>query len=357
MGKLKHSRNSQNGCDAGPIDFVIMWVDGSDPDWQEQRKIYAKREGKVEDSESNCESRYRDWGLLPYWFRGIERFAPWVNKVYFVTCGHIPSWLKTDNKKLVVVKHSDFMPSDFLPTFSSHAIELNLYRIAGLSERFVYFNDDMFLTKPAAPSDFFDGDRPKDIAALNVHCYDLDKPIQLIATRDCGVVNSHFDEKKSIKRNLAKWLYWGYGLELMRTILLMPWPRFPGFYMPHCPQSLTKQTCEEVWHAEPEILRQTCSHRFRADTDVNQWVFRCWQIAKGQFSPRSKSFSKSFFFQSNDKGKIVRNAVLAIQKQSFTSVCVNDAEMSQSEFETYKSSIQDAFKALLPNKCSFEKGV
>lgn len=106
------------------------------------------------------EERYRDWDNLKYWFRGVERYAPWVNKIYFVTCGQIPEWLNTENPKLVCINHSDYMKEEYLPTFSSHPIELNLYRIGDLSEKVVYFNDDMFLINKVKPEDFFVNDKP-----------------------------------------------------------------------------------------------------------------------------------------------------------------------------------------------------
>ena len=62
------------------IDFVVLWVDGNDPQWQAQK---AKYQGKTLD-DSNAAHRFRDWGLMPYWFRAVEKFCPWVRKVHFV---------------------------------------------------------------------------------------------------------------------------------------------------------------------------------------------------------------------------------------------------------------------------------
>ena len=129
------------------IDFVVMWVDGNDPAWQKEKEKDSPR--KTDDS--NSANRFRDWGLMPYWFRAIEKFTPWVRKIHFVTWGHLPEFLDTTNPKLNIVKHSDFMPEGTLPTFSSHALEVNLHRIPGLADNFVYFNDDMLLTSPVKP--------------------------------------------------------------------------------------------------------------------------------------------------------------------------------------------------------------
>src|SRR5699024_762488 len=103
----------------------------------------------------NDVNRYRNFGFFKFWFRSVEKYAPWVNKVYLITSGHLPKWLDLDNEKLVHIKHSDYIPDEYLPTFSSRPIELNLHRIEALSEEFVLFNDDMFLSAPTSPSDFF----------------------------------------------------------------------------------------------------------------------------------------------------------------------------------------------------------
>ncbi len=89
------------------------------------------------DEDANADCRYRDYGLLRYWFRSVERFAPWVNRMFFVTCGQKPEWLDENNPRLRLVNHADYIPAACLPTFQSNTIELNLHRIPDLSERFV----------------------------------------------------------------------------------------------------------------------------------------------------------------------------------------------------------------------------
>ena len=79
------------------IDFVITWVDGNDPAWRKDFEYYSELEGRDIDKRV---VRFRDWENLQYWFRGVEKFAPWVNKIYFVTYGHVPGWLNTEHPKL-----------------------------------------------------------------------------------------------------------------------------------------------------------------------------------------------------------------------------------------------------------------
>ena len=131
------------------IDFVLPWVDGNDPKWLKEKNKYITYKG---DSNIN---RYRDFDNLKYLFRGIEKYASWVNKIFFVTWGHIPKWLNTNNEKIRIVKHDEFIPKEYLPTFNSNVIELNLHRIQDLSEHFVLFNDDVFILEKNISLRFF----------------------------------------------------------------------------------------------------------------------------------------------------------------------------------------------------------
>jgi len=130
------------------IDFVVLWVDSNDPEWIASYNHY-RPEKPLQNN-----ARFRNWGLFRYWFRSVERYAPWVNKVYLVTNGKFPDWINPDCEKLVLVKHSDFIPQKYLPTFNSKTIELNLGRIDSLSEHFVYFNDDIFINAPVTPDKY-----------------------------------------------------------------------------------------------------------------------------------------------------------------------------------------------------------
>ena len=333
------------------IDIVLPWVDGEDPVWKSEKQKYNPN-----DLIPGSEVHYRNWDNLQYWFRSVEAYAPWVRKIHFITWGHLPSWLNTRHSKLNIVNHRDYIPSQYLPTFSSHVIELNMHRIKGLSEQFIYFNDDFFLCKPTKPEDFFKNGLPCDIAALNVHCYALSRMIQLIATRDCGVINEHFSMKEVLKRDFLKWFRLDYGTVLLRTLCLFESPRFPGFFITHAPQPFLKSTFTKVWDAEYDVLDETCLHKFRQMTDVNQWVVREWQIAEGNFIPRKKSFSKAFYLESDrNLKKLLTGAVDSIKNKRIPMICINDGDMSPDVFEHCKSSINNAFQEKFPEKCSFEK--
>ena len=133
------------------IDFVLLWVDGADPKWQHEFLRYRKQK----DHTNTDTSKYRDWGTLRYLFRGIETFTPWVRKIHFVTWGHLPEWLDTSHSKLHIVNHKDFIDRSFLPLFSPNPLEIFMHNIKGLSEKFVYLNDDTFFVRPILPERFF----------------------------------------------------------------------------------------------------------------------------------------------------------------------------------------------------------
>ena len=139
------------------IDAVYTWVNGSDPEWLKQMLSYRNQSEEMNEKDSaTATNRFRDNDELKYSLRSIERFAPWIHKVFIVTNGQIPNWLDTNNPKVEIVTHEQIFqnPND-LPTFSSAAIETNLHRIPGLSDYFVYFNDDVFLGRPVYPYDFY----------------------------------------------------------------------------------------------------------------------------------------------------------------------------------------------------------
>ena len=127
-------------------DVVYTWVDGNDPAWKSLFRAYCDSRDQSESQEGLGATRFQQHDELRYSLRSIEAYAPWVSRIYLVTNGQVPNWLDTHNDRLVLVNHDEiFTNKSDLPTCNSYAIEFNLHRIRGLSDRFVYFNDDMFL--------------------------------------------------------------------------------------------------------------------------------------------------------------------------------------------------------------------
>lgn len=329
-----------------PIDFVMIWVDGNDPEWRREK---AKYDGSVITT-SNSEVRFRDWDNLQYWFRSVEKFAPWVNKIHFVTWGHLPEWLDTTNPKLNIVKHSDYIPEEYLPTFSSHTIELNLHRIEGLAEQFVYFNDDIFLTAPVKPEDFFKNGKPCDTVAQDCIFFGKDSAGPFNGA-DITVINSHFKKKAVIKNNLGKWLSPKNSFRnVVKTLLLYPWPWFPGLYYQHASNSFLKSTFETVWAKEFEALDETCSHRFRKSGDLNQWVMKFWQQAEGNFEVRPEKFAYCYHVKESNFNALCED----IPSGRRAMLCINDTSKTK-HFEDKKKKLKEVFEDCFPEISSFER--
>lgn len=326
------------------IDFVIPWVDGNDPEWKKEKERFSSHKTSEDDAR---EIRFRDWETLRYWFRGVEKYAPWVNKIHFITWGHLPEWLNIEHPKLHIVNHRDYIPEKYLPTFSSHVIELNMHRIPGLSEHFVYFNDDIFILKPLIETDFFVNGLPCDLCVANAITPRLGEfsPILLQTT---SYINKHFNKREDLRKNFWKWFSPKYGKLLIRTLCLTPWKFHTGFYNHHLAVPYKKETLETVWKEEPAILDQTCLHRFRNDQDVSQYIFRYWQLASGNFVPHK--ILGRYVNMGDDNSKIYR----MIEKPAGKLLCINDKD-NNADFEEEKIKMITVFESSFPNKSVFEK--
>ena len=138
-----------------PIDVVYTWVDGTDPDWIHEFAAYLPDQTTGLAEHATAPARFSASDELRFSLRSVEINMPWVRRIYVVTNGQRPGWLR-ESDRLQLISHKEIwgaMPG--LPTFNSHAIESRLHHIDGLAEHFVYFNDDIIVMRPAQPQDFF----------------------------------------------------------------------------------------------------------------------------------------------------------------------------------------------------------
>ena len=174
------------------IDFVILWVDGNDEKWQAEKNKYLQ-DGLS--SKATSSNRFRDWDILKYWFRSVEKFAPWVNNIYFVTYGHLPKFLNVNHPKIKIVNHKDYIPNEYLPTFNSSAIEIGINNIPNLEEKFVFFNDDMFILDKVEPSVFFKNKLPCDQYVENVITPSEDVFSKLLFN-NVAIINKYYNNQQ-----------------------------------------------------------------------------------------------------------------------------------------------------------------
>lgn len=323
------------------IDFVITWVDGNDEKWLAEKQKYSNVKG---DSSKN---RFREYDNLQYLFRGIEKYAPWVNKVYFITWGHLPVWLNTNCEKLEIINHKDYIPTEYLPTFSSNVIEMNLHRIESLSEKFVVFNDDFFVLKNLKQKDFFENDLPKDmyIEFVKQNCSNRHK---IMKRNYDEIINKYFSKKDFVKNNLSRVFNLKYGMKNFKTLSNIGKKEFCDFHNEHLTRPFLKKTFKEIWEKEFEKVDAACKNKFRADNDLGTMICRYWQLLSGNFIPTG-SMGK-YFDLSNDNSQIIK----AIEKHKHKIICVNDADPNI-DFEKAKQELNMVLQKTLPNKSSFEK--
>jgi len=165
---INHNKPNDFKINEIDIDLVYTWVDGSDSEWLESKKKYMtiEKKDKKKSKNSITSNRYRNLDELKYSLRTVVNFLPFIRKIYIVTNGQRPSWLKLDDK-IELITHEQIFPKPptcggeiikdfYLPTFNSIAIEANLHRIPGLSEYFIYLNDDVFIGQPMKREHFLD---------------------------------------------------------------------------------------------------------------------------------------------------------------------------------------------------------
>lgn len=328
-----------------PIDFVVLWVDGSDIEWKKEFNKHLPDNLKYKTLDIN-ENRYRDNGLLKYWFRGVEKYAPWVNKIHFVTNGQKPDWLNINHPKINWVKHSDYIDSKYLPLFNSSAIEISIHKIPNLSEHFVYFNDDFFLTNTVSPYYYYNKNgKPKDMAFLYTIGHDL---FGHLLMNNESLIESILNKKNCIKKNWKKWFSLKYGKKLVSTLYF--WKRVNHAYirLHHFSQPYCKETFQSLWNIADKELSTTLNNRYRDITDYTHNVYREFSLFNGDFVPTNHYKGRKFFDITDNTGIIVKT----INNKHIHEIVLNDHECD--DYEQRIKLISETFEKKLPNKSCFE---
>lgn len=224
-----------------PIDVVYTWVDDSDPDWRSEKESYLPTIDDGEDLSAGT-MRFRNRDELKYSVRSVRTLMPWVRNIYIVTADQRPAWLAQESE-IIVVSHSEIFPTQsVLPVFNSHAIESCLHRIPGLSEHFLYFNDDTMLLRMQVPSNYFHANGTAKFFLSPVK-------VDLRPKED---VEPHMWAAQNNRRILQE----RFGKTITRGMLHTPYPH-------------RKSTLQQIEADYPEIFRTVRSAKFRSETDIS----------------------------------------------------------------------------------------
>ena len=333
-----------------PIDVVYLWVDGNDAIWRAKREAALAQlpqdTGAAMARYSNVEGRFRDNHELRYSLRALEKFFPQHGHVYIVTAAQAPDWLRPSDR-LTLVDHRDLMPEASLPTFDSGHIESWIHHIPGLSERYFYFNDDVFLGAPLNSNDWFtsDGfyvtwsDEPEVTdEAMRTDATSLENACRLSI------------EWLTAQARLA--LAGQAAAPLSRTQDPLYQSTFRTFA--HSPRPMRRSILLELETTAPELFAGVRSTVFRSwdkPTIVSDFVLR-WALAHGLAQLRTYRHGH---VSTGDADQEAQLQALAAEFGALDFFCINDTTDDAQHDDPRLLNVQTVLQAVLPHASAFEQ--
>jgi len=295
------------------VDAIITYVNNSDTTWL---RSYVR--ATHTHNPNTC--RFRSWGTLKYLFRGIETYMPFVQNIILVVSGksQIPAWLDTSNVR--VVCHEEFIPKQFLPTFNSCTIESFFWNIPNLSDRVIYFNDDMFPTAPMSEEDFFTDDKP----------HIKFKTIEITST-----ANLYRQQCRS-------------GMDMVTTALNLPeWKKSQIVRPYHITTAITKEGLNAIKELCGELIPKSVS-AIRTSRNVNQYIYAYWYYFTDNYIPETINYK---YFEIMDK--TLTEILDTLNTTKYQMVCLNDSDRLKDYVKT-RYLLQQGFEKKFPDKCKYE---
>ncbi|MBP1677720.1 MAG: glycosyltransferase [Bacteroidetes bacterium] len=309
------------------IDLVYLWVDGSDPVWLAKRNAFI---GDAETTSSaNCEGRYINNDELKFSLRSVEKYASWINKIYIITDNQTPDWIDWTNPKIKRVDHKDIMPEEILPCYNSGVIELFLYKIEGLSEHFIYANDDMLINRSVSPDTFFT-DEGFPVVRLTRKRF---RRLRWFWREEIRKKPLH-NYSKSIK-TASELVKQKYGIYYSG----MPHHNIDAYLKSDC-----RRMAEKVFKTEFEAMHY---NRLRSPEDIERIVFSYVALAEKRGVLHYCSKKESLYIHIH-KDRHYKN----LGKYNPIFFCMNDSQYAQ-DSDRRKSTL--FLNKLFPEKSQFEK--
>ncbi|KUO03326.1 stealth family protein [Streptomyces caeruleatus] len=310
-----------------PVDVVYTWVDGEEPAMRAKRAGYQERGiAEILDKETSA-SRYTSHDELKYSLRSLAMYADFVRHIYVVTDGQKPHWLDDSAEGITVVDHRDIFPPDVLPVFNSHAIETRLHHIPGLSEHYLYFNDDVFVGRRVTAEHFFHGSGLMKIPV---------SPLKI------GVGKPHAEETatNSASKNV-------------RRLLLAKFGRMTTNNFMHTPLPQRAETLRDLEELFPEDIARTTASRFRSPQDVAMTAPLLYQYAlmTGRGVPGKYSFRYVNISRPDAEARLTDLR----RSRRFDFFCLNDVDVQPEERERVGVRMHEFLEDYFPFASPFEK--
>lgn len=312
-----------------PIDAVYTWVDGTDPKWLERKRHALELNAGHSMPEAAADDlRFVGHDELRYSLRSLENYAPWIRHVYIVTDGQRPDWLRDDTDWVSVVDHRDIAPEGTnLPTFNSQAIEANLHRIGGLSEHFLYFNDDMFLSSPVSPDLFFHANGLASVFLSRALVAPGD-PVEGEPAPDAAGKNARDLVWQVCDRRLSRKLF-------------------------HAPYALNTTISQEIEDRWPETVQRTRDSQFRRLEDITLagGLHLNYAYAVGRAVTRKIRYRYVGIGEESAASELER---LIKDKDSLQTFCLNDAVQDIAP-DMADRQVREFLERRFPDMGSFER--
>ncbi|MFF7334720.1 stealth conserved region 3 domain-containing protein [Streptomyces sp. NPDC008150] len=309
-----------------PVDVVYTWVDGEEPAMRAKRARHQERgTAEILDKETNA-SRYTSHDELKYSLRSLAMYADFVRHIYIVTDGQKPHWLDESAPGITVVDHRDIFPADVLPVFNSHAIETRLHHIPGLSDQYLYFNDDVFVGRRITPELFFHGSGLMKIPV---------SPLKI------GVGKPHAEETatNSASKNVRQLLLEKFGRMTTNNFMHTPLPQ----------QRETLRTLEELF---ADDVRRTTASRFRSPSDIAMTAPLLYQYALMTGSGVPGRFS--FRYVNISRPDAERRLADLRNNRRFDFFCLNDVDVPAEEREQVHLRMNEFLENYFPFPSPYE---
>ena len=308
------------------IDLVYLWVDGNDPGWQAKRNAII---GKTEESSSvNCKGRYANNDELKYSLRSIDLYAPWIHKIYIVTDNQIPDWLDTSNSKIRIVDHKEIMPEISLPCFCSTVIEHFIYKIPGLSEHFIYANDDMYINKPVTEETFFAKD---GLPIIRFNRRPFRKLTMLL-------------KEKVLKRRLSNYVI---NIKNAAELVKKKYGIYYNGKSHHNIDAYLKSQCEHVVQVFKDEIEATYPNHMRCASNIQRNIYSYVALAEKKAHLNYVTQKTSFRFHIHKE-----NHYEKLKKCNPTFFCMNDSEYAT---DNDRLRVKAFLEKRFPEKSQYEK--
>ena len=308
------------------IDMVFSWVDGSDPQYQSARR--SLEAGAQLGEGDGHESRYRQVDELKYALRSVHMFAPWVRRIFIATDSPAPEWLAGHPKVALVRSHEHFADPSVLPTHNSMAVESQLHHIHGLSEHFLYSNDDMFFGRPVSPELFF--------TAGGITRFMLSPNRIGLGEREVG--RSGFENSARVNRRLL-------------------WDRFGAFtthHLEHSAAPLRRSVMAELEAEFPAEFQATAASTFRAaeNISVTNSLYHHYALLTGR-AAMHRDGRGIYVDTASSAGLAELPRILAQRNADF--LCLNDGSTGDATPQQRRELVTKFLESYFPFKAPWEK--